>query len=281
MNTSIKDIKSSETTSYVKNGITYFKNPMVNCELTSDKRVWNPSVNRFLQARVNNTVYNIILKGNMYASPTSWNSLISYFFGLEKSRHSSFELIDKNLGWIPSNIKTIQPKVISKSAPKKLKTNVKTVSKNEIEISEHTNIKGFDLIKYSCKSGYFTTDGNVFDCKDKAMYHQDKIDEAVRAVKIMIDNNSGWSLARKVFDSICSYDLTFNTNIPLREIVEIESDIKFNDGETEYEFIQAKKLGVFNTLLTNKRFTLDKVTNIIEKMIAIENINEEILDIIE
>lgn len=232
MKPSIKNIDSRKTTKRSVGDVIYFGNPGLNCEITSDGRVFNKTTRDYVAPTPSSGNFAIKLTGAEYVNPTSWNSLISYIHGIVKTRHSNFVLIDSSKGWLPENIAASESKIDRKSASVDKTVTVIPVSK--IVHQETIDINGFEVIEFKSDAGYITSDGNKFNDRDEAYSHQDKLDDAARAAKLIIASKAGYTLARNVFDSVAGYTEDFNTKLTIHQLVDDNTGISYNDGVTKY-----------------------------------------------
>lgn len=291
---SIKQILAENTTNYQYKGLTYFKNPGVNVHITSDGQVFNPKTKKFMKESPVGT-FNISLmddEGKAY-SQASFQSLLSKFFGIEKSVAQIIVPKDQNLGFVPDNLEVIENprkpgprKGTPKAAPRQNKEtyvanpSVKKIPVDVYEKSKEIELYGVKLQPVKVEHKFICDDGLSFDNKKHAEEHQVNVEFAKQICLTMVEKKAGYPLAEEIFLMHVSYTAENKPYSSFKDMLNAARKGIVEEGAVQmYKFSPNNELGELSDILLDDEFecTLDVAKQICK---ALKEMNEAVSKIL-
>lgn len=208
--TSVKDINIAESKPVEIEGVIWHTNPLLECIMSAGGQVINSDTKKIIEPSKATGLYPVRFIGDVNTNPMSFNSLVKYLIGVNKTKTEGYKLIDESKGWVKENI-TIEKGVVKlgrkagQKYPKKgvndtvHTSQVKTLSIDEYNKSSIVEINGFKARQIIKEPKYTTEDGMVFISRVEASDHQHLIDIGKTSAEIIIENKSGYKLAEMIY----------------------------------------------------------------------------------
>lgn len=281
---SIKSIHCAKTTTTIKDGITYSSNPATFIAITSDGRVFNNRSGRFLKPTVKGLYGVYFTNGNVNSSPASFDSIVSYMFGVIKGKRETFALIDESKGYVMGNVKAVPRKTEWKTRGpttryKELPTSVKKVSPL-VHLVENATIElsGYTLKVYDADHKFITEDNVTFSNKADAIAHQLMVDKGKEAANLIVTAKCGYLLAKQIFQQFVTNDQELYTNF--KDMLANNAGIVEVGANPTYKFINQADLGEYKDILLDRTFTEDEAHKTAELLRTISTSSSNLLAIL-
>lgn len=281
---SIKLINHTKTTTTTKDGIVYSSNPAIYMSVTSDGRVFNKKSGRFLNPSAHGLYPIYFTIGNTNSSPSSFNSILSYMFGVTKGKRETFVLIDESKGYVPGNIKAVPLNKEWKtrgpsSRYKELPADVKQVAPLVHLIETATiNLSGYTLKVYAADHKFITEDNVQFNNKDEAIEHQLKVDKAKESANMIVNAKAGYVLAKQIFQQIVGDNRMLYDNF--KDMLSNNVGVVEVGANPSYKFINQAGLGEYKDILLDRTFTETEAVQTAELLDKINTASSKLLNII-
>ena len=290
---SIKSIQAKETTQYQYKGVTFFTNPRINVRLTSDGKVFNFDTKKFINAGAANTYSVKIKDGTSEYSQVSFQSLLSRFFGINKTVAQLIVPIDPNLGYVPDNLKLIEnpnkpgPKKGSEAkkiinSTKKIDGSVKAIAPNVYEKSTEIELHGFRIVPLEIDHRFICGDEYSFENKEDAKKHQANVDFGKQCARLVVERKAGYVLAQEIFLMHVHYTFENRPYKDFKEMLWNESDI-VEEGEVDkYRFAPQEGFGEFKDVILAEDavFTFEQAATMAKKLSEMNSNFNDILSIV-
>lgn len=266
---SVKFIDSTKTTAVEKDGVIWYSNPVLNVQVTSDRRVFNNKTGRFLKPTALNLYSVTYSVGSGNSNPISYESLICHLLGFEKARTQKVELILPSNGYTRENIRLVTDltpwrdvgknrigKKYKKRAPTESQTDQSSVTQIPVDLHllETTiiQVEGFDVRAIDIDHLFVTEDDQKFKSKEEAEAHQLLVDKGKEMAQIVIEHQKGaYALAEKIFAKQVPVRKAYKNFI---EMMSNDSGIVEIGANPTYKFVSIPEMGEFKGILNDAVF---------------------------
>lgn len=263
---SVKLIDSTKTVTTVKDGVTWYSNPVLHISVTSDGRVYNNRTQRFLKKTAQGLYSVYYTTGTEFSNPTSLESLLSHMLGIPKTRGEKFELLDKSKGFVKDNIIVVQNtaawKRRGKAAKKSVGTDVKHVPV-DVHVLETSiiEIEGFQLRVIETEHEFVTEDDQRFKSKKEAEEHQANVDKGKECAQLIVEDNKGggYTLAEKIFLLHVPGKKQYKN---FAEMLNNDTGIVEIGANPTYKFVPLPSMGEFKDLIIETEFSKEKAEEV-------------------
>ncbi len=292
---SVKNIDNTKSYTQIDRfGQLWHLNPHMDVKMSQTGLVVNTRNGKIITAN-SNDLYGVYLSGQTLQNPMSFQSLIHYLVGINKTKKQKFVQIDPSRGWIKPNIKLADIKhkagrtkgsknkiTTGKSKPELKNPCIKISVDEYMKGSSTVNIKGFSVTKIVKEPKFTTEDGKVFTNHQEAKDHQKLIDIGKSSAEIIINHKSGYVLAEMMFFQHVGYNASNKPYTDFKKMLQNDKGIVGSDNDNTTFIIEKlpSVLKQYEDLVKDKELDHDRVNLLIEKMVQLSKLDDEILAIL-
>lgn len=285
---SVKLIDSKQTLIKEADGIVVYQNPALQYDVYSDGRIYSHKSSKFMNKTANGLFSVSYSNGSGVNQPIKFESLVCHLLGIKRNKRTRVELKNKNLGFVPGNIKVInidtnkEVDITSYKEPDshRVTAELKTVpvALHEAETSIVT-VNGYKLKSTKANLMYITEDAQIFDNLFDANSHQLIVDKGKEAAQIVLKSNAGFILAEEIFRTHVKNTTKKYKNF--KDVVENNSGVSEVGKSDMFKFIDQPGLGEYKKDILSNEFTYDQAEKLSLLLRSVDNSLIEIIDILK